>query len=70
MVFMNLLRLQVLHWNFFLIWETYFVTNKVLLPDDGAEDDCIAILGSHDDQAWIAVEEDPHVPEGAGEDIF
>ena len=43
---------------------------KVLLPDDGAEDDCIAILGSHDDQAWIAVEEDPHVPEGAGEDIF
>ena len=48
----------------------YFGINKVLLPDDGAEDDCIAILGSHDDQAWIAVEEDPHVPEGAGEDIF
>ena len=40
------------------------------MPDDDAEDDCIAILGSHDDQAWIAVEEDPHVPEGAGEDIF
>ena len=69
MVFMNLVCLQVLYWNYFLIWGNIF-WHKVLLPDDGAEDDCIAILGPHDDQAWIAVEEDPHVPEGAGEDIF
>ena len=69
MVFMNLVCWQVLHWNYFLIWGNIFC-HKVLLPDDGAEDDCIAILGPHDDQAWIAVEEDPHVPEGAGEDIF
>ena len=37
-------------------------------PGDGTKDESITVLSPHDDNPRVAIEKDPHVPEGAGKD--